>query len=102
MKRALAKQLDSALEMLFNLRTKGVIPTNEQIARYKEVYTILFDDKLLESGPNGDEITGKGLAFMKKGGYIAVWNKEMVKLAMPIVGVVIGVLLTWFLSQYKS
>jgi hypothetical protein len=102
MKRALAKQLDSALEMLFNLRTKGVIPTNEQIARYKEVYTILFDDKLLESGPNGDEITGKGLAFMKKGGYIAVWNKEMVKLAMPVVGVVIGVLLTWFLSQYKS
>ena len=102
MKRALAKQLDSALEMLFNLRTKGVIPTNEQIARYKEIYTILFDDKLLESGPNGDEITGKGLAFMKKGGYIAVWNKEMVKLAMPVVGVVIGVLLTWFLSQYKS
>lgn len=102
MKRALAKQLDSALEMLFNLRTKGVIPTNEQIARYKEVYNILFDDKLLESGPNGDEITGKGLAFMKKGGYIAVWNKEMVKLAMPVVGVVIGVLLTWFLSQYKS
>jgi hypothetical protein len=102
MKRALAKQLDSALEMLFNLRTKGVIPTNEQIARYKEVYTILFDDKLLESGPNGDEITGKGLAFMKKGGYTAVWNKEMVKLAMPVVGVVIGVLLTWFLSQYKS
>jgi hypothetical protein len=102
MKRALAKQLDSALEMLFNLRTKDVIPTNEQIARYKEVYTILFDDKLLESGPNGDEITGKGLAFMKKGGYIAVWNKEMVKLAMPVVGVVIGVLLTWFLSQYKS
>ena len=102
MKRALAQQLDSALEMLFNLRTKGVIPTNEQIARYKEVYTILFDDKLLESGPNGDEITGKGLAFMKKGGYIAVWNKEMVKLAMPVVGVVIGVLLTWFLSQYKS
>jgi len=102
MKRALAKQLDSALEMLFNLRTKGVIPTNEQIARYKEVYTILFDDKLLESGPNGDEITGKGLAFMKKGGYIAVWNKEMVKLAMPVVGVVIGVLLTWFLSQYNG
>jgi len=102
MKRALAQQLDSALEMLFNLRTKGVIPTNEQIARYKEVYTILFDDKLLESGPNGDEITGKGLAFMKKGGYIAVWNKEMVKLAMPVVGVVIGVLLTWFLSQYNG
>ena len=42
MKRALAKQLDSALEMLFNLRTKGVIPTNEQIARYKEVYTTLI------------------------------------------------------------
>ena len=102
MKRALAQQLDSALEMLFNLRTKGVITTNEQIARYKEVYTILFDDKLLESGPNGDEITGKGLAFMKKGGYIAVWNKEMVKLAMPVVGVVIGVLLTWFLSQYNG
>ncbi len=102
MKRALAKQLDSTLKTLFNLRINGIIPTEEEVARHKEVYTILYDDGLLESGPNGDEITGKGLAFMKKGGYIAVWNKEMVRLALPVVGVVIGVLLTWFLTQCSN
>ena len=98
MKRALAKQLDSALQTLFNLRIKGIIPTIEEIERHKEVYHILYDDGLLEQGPNGDEITGKGLAFMKKGGYISLWNKEMLRLALPVIGVIIGVLLTWILS----
>ena len=99
MKRALAKQLDFALQTLFDLRINGIIPTAEEIARHKEVYTILYDDGLLEQGPNGDEITGKGLAFMKKGGYVAQWKKEMLKLTVPVVGVIIGVLLTWLLSQ---
>jgi len=99
MNRALAKQLDSTLQTLFNLRINGIIPTAEEVARHKEVYTILYDDGLLESGPYGDEITGKGLAFMKKGGYIVQWKKEMLKLTFPVVGVIIGVLLTWILSQ---
>lgn len=102
MKRALAKKLDSALQVLFNLRVNGIIPTEEEIARHKEVYTILYDDGLLETGPNGDEITGKGLAFMKKGGYIAEWKKEILKLSLPIIGAIIGVLLTWILSLCNS
>jgi hypothetical protein len=102
MRRALAKKLDSTLQTLYNLRINGIIPTEEEVARHKEVYTILYDDGFLESGPNGDEITGKGLAFMKKGGYLTLWNKEMTKLALPVIGVIIGVLLTWFLSQCSN
>lgn len=76
MKRKLAKQLDSALETLYKLRVHGIKPSEEAIASYQEVFTILYDDGLSKPGPNGDEITAKGVAFIKKGGYIALWNKE--------------------------
>lgn len=92
MKRILAKQLDSALQMLYNLRVYGVTPSEEAIASYKEVFTILYDDGLLEPGPNGDEITGKGVAFMKKGGYIAQWNKEWLNYGISfIIGACSGI-----------
>lgn len=92
MKRKLAKQLDSALQMLYDLRIYGNIPTERQVSSYKEIYTILYDDGLLEPGPNGDEITGKGIAFMKKGGYIAQWNKEWLNYGISfIIGACSGI-----------
>ena len=99
MKRKLAKQLDSALETLYNLRVHGIKPSEEAIASYQEVFTILYDDGLSKPGPNGDEITAKGVAFIKKGGYIGQWRKEMLTLMLPLIGVSIGAFLTWLLSR---
>lgn len=99
MKRALAKQLDSSLEVLYNLRMYGIVPTDEENRKYDELLTILHDDGLVEPGPNGDEITGKGLAFMKKGGYVGQWNDEALKKIWPLFVVAAGALLTWLLSQ---
>lgn len=100
MKRSLAKQLDSSLEMLYNLRVYGVKPTDAEIEQYHNIFTILYDDGLLEPGPNGDEITGKGLAFMKKGGYKGQWNSEFFKKFWPLFVAVVGALLTGLLSLY--
>ena len=99
MKRKLAKQLDSALEALYNLRIHGTVPTEEDEANYQDVFNILYDDGLLESSSRGAEITAKGLAFMKKGGYITQWYKELLTLLLPMIGVIVGVLLTWLLSR---
>ena len=102
MKRALAKQLDSSLEMLYNFRIYGVKPTDAEVEKYHKIFTILYDDGLLEPGPNGDEITGKGLAFMKKGGYVGQWNDEALKIFWSVFGVVVGVILTWLLTRYAN
>lgn len=100
MKRKLAKQLDDTLNALYNLRINGTIPTEEEEAIYQEVYTILYDDGLLESSTRGAEITEKGLAFMKKGGYIALWNKEMLNYGISfVIGAcsgVVGCLITLY------
>lgn len=98
MKRALAKQLDSVLNTIYNMRKYGTMPTAKDEANYQEVYNILYDG-LLESSSRGAEITARGLAFMKKGGYIAQWNKEKITLLLPMIGVIIGTLLTWLLSR---
>ena len=99
MKRALAKQLDSSLEMLYNLRINGIEPTDKEDEKYNNIESILYDDGLIDPGPNGAEITAKGLAFMKKGGYIGQWNSEALKVVLPIFGIIIGVILTWLLSR---
>ena len=99
MNRSLAKQLDSSLEMLYNLRVNGIKPTDKEDEQYNKIESILYDDGLIEPGPNGAEITAKGLAFMKKGGYVGKWNDEALKVFLPILGIIIGVILTWLLSR---
>ena len=102
MKRALAKQLDSSLKMLYSLRTNGIEPTDKEDEKYNEVESILYEDGYIEPGPNGAEITAKGLAFMQKGGYIALWNKETFKYLWSLFAVVVGVVLTWLLARYTN
>lgn len=100
MKRALAKQLDSSLEMLYNLRINGIVPTDAEIEKYHNIFTILHDDGYVKPGPDGDEITGKGLAFMKKGGYVGQWNSEFFKKFWPLIVAVVGAFLTGLISLY--
>ena len=98
MKRSLAKQLDSSLDMLYNLRINGIEPTDKEDEKYNKIESILYDDGLIEPGPNGAEITAKGLAFMKKGGYVGKWNEEAFKIFLPVFAALVGALLTWLLS----
>lgn len=100
MKRALAKQLDSSLEMLYNLRINGIEPTDKEDEKYNNIESILYDDGLIKPGSNGAEITAKGLAFMKKGGYVGKWNEDALKIFLPVFSGLVVALLTWFLSRY--
>lgn len=102
MNRSLAKQLDSSLEMLYNLRIRGIVPTDAEIDQYHNIFTILHDDGYVEPGTNGDEITAKGLAFMKKGGYVGQWNSEFFKKIWPLLVVIVGAILTCLLSLYTN
>ena len=47
-KRALAKQLDSVLNTIYNMRKYGTMPTAKNEANYQEVYNLLYDDGLLD------------------------------------------------------
>ena len=85
--------------MLYNLRENGIIPTDKENRKYNKIESILYDDGLIEPGPNGAEITAKGLAFMKKGGYVGKWNEDAFKIFLPILGIIVGVILTWLLSR---
>ena len=98
MRRSLAKQLDSSLEMLYNLRVNGIEPTDKEDEQYHKIESILYDDGLIEPGPNGAEITAKGLAFMKKSGYVGKWNEDALKIFLPVFGGLVVALLTWLLS----
>lgn len=98
MNRSLAKQLDSSLEMLYNLRINGIEPTDKENEEYNIIESILYDDGLIEPGPNGAEITAKGLAFMKKGGYVSKWNDEALKFFWPVFAAIVGAILTCLLS----
>ena len=100
MERALAKQLDSSLEMLYNLRINGIKPTAKEDEQYNKIESILYDDGLIEPGPNGAEITAKGLAFMKKGGYKGQWNSEFFKKFWPLFVAVVGALLSGLFALY--
>ena len=100
MKRALAKQLDSSLKMLYNLRINGIEPTDKENEKYNKIESILYDDGYIEPGSNGAEITAKGLAFMKKGGYVGQWKSEFFKKIWPLIVAVVGALLTGLISLY--
>ena len=100
MKRSLAKQLDSSLEMLYHLRVNGIKPTDREDETYNRIESILYDDGYIEPGPNGAEITAKGLAFMKKGGYKGQWNSEFFKKFWPLFVALVGALLSGLFALY--
>lgn len=84
--------------MLYNLRINGIKPTEKEDEKYNEMVSILYDDGYIEPGSNGAEITAKGLAFMKKGGYVGKWNDEALKIFGPVFGGLVVALFTWLLS----
>ena len=98
MKRNLAKKLDYILNVIYNMRVYGVMPSQKDEPIYRKVLPILNQDGMLMESYRGVEITEKGLAFMEKGGYTALWYKDILRIfVVPFATVVIGVLLTWLL-----
>lgn len=73
-----AKEKDFVLNLYYNRDVKGIAPPREEDCphNFREIEAILNDDGYIVSNNGYLVISTKGRAFLGKGGYTAVRNKE--------------------------
>ncbi len=96
-----AKEKDFVLRLYYNRDIKGIPPPNEEICprNFREIEAILQDDGFIELYNGYLVINVKGRAFVNKGGYTAIRNKEWIKYGLSFTSGAFSVIIAWLLSQ---
>ncbi len=96
-----AREKDFVLQLYYNRDLKGISPPNEEDCpkNFREIEAILQDDGFIEPYNGYLVINIKGRAFIDKGGYLAIRNKERIKYGLSFASGAFSVIIAWLLSQ---
>ena len=96
-----AKEKDFVLNLYYNRDVKGIAPPREEDCphNFREIEAILNDDGYIVSNNGYLVISTKGRAFLGKGGYTAVRNKEWLKYGLSYLSGVVSAIVAWLLAQ---
>ena len=99
-----SKEKDFVLRLYYNRDIKGIPPPNEENcpSNFREIEAILQDDGLIEPYNGCLVINIKGRAFLDKGGYTAVRNKEWLKYGLSYLSGVVSGIVAWLLAQCSN
>lgn len=99
-----AKEKDFVLKQYFNRDVKGVAPPKEEDCpqNIREIEAILNDDGYIVSNNGYLVISTKGRAFLCKGGYTAIRNKERLKYGLSYLSGVVSGIVPWLLAQCSN
>lgn len=94
------KEKDFVLRLYYNRDIKGIEPQVEECPKcIDEIETILQDEGYIQPYKGCLVINMKGKAFLDKGGYTTLRNKELMKYGISFVSGAFTVILTWLLTQ---
>ena len=92
------------LRLYFNRDVKGIAPPIEENCpqNFREIEAILNDDGYIVSNNGYLVISTKGRAFLGKGGYTAIKNKELLKYGLSYLSGVVSAIVAWLLAQCSN